>query len=44
MLDGLLDILLKAGVKKLIDVRCNPVARRFGFTRAHGNVTAGTLA
>jgi uncharacterized protein YwgA len=34
MLDGLLDILLRAGVKRLIDVRCNPVARRFGFHKS----------
>lgn len=34
MLDGLLNILLRAGVKRLIDVRCNPVARRFGFHRS----------
>ncbi|MGA9060211.1 MAG: DUF488 domain-containing protein [Terracidiphilus sp.] len=31
MLDGLLDLLLRTGVNRLIDVRCNPVARRFGF-------------
>lgn len=31
MLDGLLDLLLRNGVKRLIDVRYNPVARRFGF-------------
>lgn len=34
MLDGLLDMLLRAGVKRLIDVRCNPVARRFGFHKS----------
>ncbi len=34
MLDGLLDLLLRTGVKRLIDVRCNPVARRFGFHRS----------
>ncbi len=34
MLDGLLDLLLRTGVKKLIDVRCNPVARRFGFHKS----------
>jgi uncharacterized protein (DUF488 family) len=34
MLDGLLDLLLQAGIKQLIDVRCNPVARRFGFHRS----------
>jgi uncharacterized protein (DUF488 family) len=34
MLDGLLDLLLRTGVKRLIDVRCNPVARRFGFHKS----------
>jgi uncharacterized protein (DUF488 family) len=34
MLDGLLDLLLRSGVNQLIDVRCNPVARRFGFHRS----------
>jgi hypothetical protein len=31
MLDSLLNLLLTKGIKRLIDVRCNPVARRFGF-------------
>jgi uncharacterized protein (DUF488 family) len=34
MLDGLLDLLLRAGIKQLIDVRANPVARRFGFHKS----------
>ena len=34
MLDGLLDLLLKTGITRLIDVRCNPVARRFGFHKS----------
>lgn len=34
MLDGLLDLLLRNGIKSLIDVRCNPVARRFGFHKS----------
>jgi uncharacterized protein (DUF488 family) len=34
MLDGLLDLLLRNGVTKLIDVRRNPVARRFGFHKS----------
>jgi uncharacterized protein (DUF488 family) len=34
MLDGLLDLLLRNGVKALIDVRRNPVARRFGFHKS----------
>ena len=31
MVDGLLDLLLQAGIQRLIDVRCNPIARRYGF-------------
>lgn len=34
MLDGLLDLLLRNGIKRLIDVRCNAVARRFGFHKS----------
>jgi len=34
MLDGLLDLLLRSGIKHLVDVRHNPVARRFGFHRS----------
>ena len=34
MLDGLLDLLLRNGITGLIDVRCNPVARRFGFHKS----------
>lgn len=34
MLDGLLDLLLRSGIKRLADVRCNPVARRFGFHKS----------
>jgi uncharacterized protein (DUF488 family) len=33
MIDGLLDLLLRTGIKRLVDVRCNAVARRFGFHR-----------
>jgi uncharacterized protein (DUF488 family) len=31
MVDGLLDLLLRQGMRRLIDVRCNPIARRYGF-------------
>ena len=31
MVDGLMDRLLRSGIQRLIDVRCNPVARRYGF-------------
>ncbi len=34
MLDALLDLLLQSGIKRLVDVRRNPVARRFGFHRS----------
>lgn len=32
--DGFLNLLLKAGIRRLIDVRNNPVARRYGFHKA----------
>jgi uncharacterized protein (DUF488 family) len=31
MVDALLDLLLRKGIRRLIDVRSNPVARRYGF-------------
>lgn len=34
MVDALLDCLLRTGIKRLIDVRCNPIARRYGFHKA----------
>jgi hypothetical protein len=34
MVDALLDLLLRKGIRRLIDVRCNPVARRYGFHKA----------
>jgi len=34
MVDALLDCLLHAGIKRLIDIRCNPIARRYGFHKA----------
>jgi uncharacterized protein (DUF488 family) len=34
MVDALLDCLLHQGIKRLIDVRCNPIARRYGFHKA----------
>lgn len=33
-LDGLLDRLMRHGIRRLIDVRANPVARRFGFHKS----------
>ncbi|NLY74726.1 MAG: DUF488 domain-containing protein [Firmicutes bacterium] len=41
--DGFLNILLKAGIKKIIDVRYNPVARRFGFHKTTLNRLANNL-
>jgi len=31
LVDGFLDLLLRSGIRHLIDVRSNPVARRYGF-------------
>ena len=33
-LDGLLDVLVQAGIRRLVDVRRNPVSRRFGFHKS----------
>lgn len=43
LIDGFLNILIQAGVKRLIDVRHNPVARRFGFHKSTLNRLAGGL-
>jgi uncharacterized protein (DUF488 family) len=32
--DALLNLLLQNGIRRLIDVRCNPVARRYGFHKS----------
>jgi len=32
--DGFLNLLLKSGIERIIDVRSNPVARRFGFHKS----------
>jgi len=34
MVDALLDLLLRKGIRRLVDVRCNPIARRYGFHKA----------
>lgn len=34
MVDGLLHLLLQKGIQRLIDVRCNPIARRYGFHKS----------
>ena len=33
-IDGFLNILLEAGIQQVIDVRCNPVSRRYGFHKS----------
>ncbi len=34
MVDGLMNRLLRSGILHLIDVRCNPIARRYGFHKS----------
>ena len=34
MVNALLDLLLRKGIRRLVDVRCNPVARRYGYHKA----------
>ncbi len=41
LVDGFLNLLLRAGVQRLVDVRSNPVARRYGF---HKRTLAGLCA
>jgi len=31
LIDGFLDLLIRAGIQRIIDVRNNPIARRYGF-------------
>ena len=33
-IDGFLNILLQSGIQQVIDVRCNPVSRRYGFHKS----------
>ncbi len=42
-IDGFLDLLVQSGIRRLIDVRHNPVARRYGFHRATLNRLCGNL-
>jgi uncharacterized protein (DUF488 family) len=42
--DRLMDELLRVGIKRLIDVRSNPVARRFGFHKSTLSRIAAKLA
>jgi uncharacterized protein (DUF488 family) len=41
--DGFLNLLVTAGIRRLIDVRSNPVARRFGFHRSTLSRLCGLL-
>lgn len=41
--DAFLDMLMQAGVKRLVDVRMNPVARRYGFHKSTLNRLCGKL-
>jgi uncharacterized protein (DUF488 family) len=43
MVDGLMDRLLRSGIARLIDVRCNPVARRYGFHKSTLQRVSGNL-
>ncbi|NIA14746.1 MAG: DUF488 family protein, partial [Nitrospiraceae bacterium] len=43
MIDGLLNLLLEQGVTTLVDVRANPVARRYGFHKSTMRKSAATL-
>lgn len=33
-IDGFLNLLLESGMRQIIDVRCNPVSRRYGFHKS----------
>jgi uncharacterized protein (DUF488 family) len=41
--DGFLDLLVQKGIRRLIDVRHNPVARRYGFHRSTLNRLCGNF-
>jgi uncharacterized protein (DUF488 family) len=41
--DGFLDLLVQQGIRRLIDVRHNPVARRYGFHRSTLNRLCGNF-
>lgn len=42
--DGFFDQLLKAGIKMIIDVRANPVSRKYGFAGSRMKEIAGKLS
>jgi hypothetical protein len=41
--DGFLNKLLRAGIRKIVDVRANPVSRKYGFARSSLASLAGKL-
>jgi len=41
--DGFLNKLLRAGIKRIVDVRANPVSRKYGFARSSLSALAGKL-
>ena len=41
--DGFLDRLLRTGIRKVVDVRANPVSRKYGFARSSLASLAGKL-
>ena len=43
LVDALLDCLLRRGINRLIDVRCNPIARRYGFHKSTLNRLCGDV-
>lgn len=43
MVDALLDLLLRNGIHRLIDVRCNPIARRYGFHKSTVSYLCNTM-
>lgn len=42
-IDGFLDLLVQSGIRRLIDVRHNPIARRYGFHRSTLDRLCGNL-
>lgn len=42
-IDGFLDSLLRAGIRRIMDVRANPVSRKYGFARSTLASLAGKL-
>lgn len=43
-IDGFLDKLLRTGIRRIVDVRANPVSRKYGFARSSLSTLAGKMA